>query len=499
MLKYHSTPKPVRIRIESGGEEHFSLDSLLKCFNPMDLLAKKNELLRWLEFQGEEGKLISDELLRIDDLNQDVFRVYKAFFHKYIEDHHIKKIEELYSHWTKDRDYDTNYSYLLDYLSDDGIFLHSGGGDHLFLYSLLNHFDPKDILEKKDELLRWLEFQGEEGKLISDELIRIDDFKKDVFRVYKAFFHKDFEDCTIESIEDLYALWATKAKGKNFNYLKAYCYNDEFLIERLYLDKRTKILEENWFGAISKFVENNYFVKILDSDLAFRKEIGNPNLLYYLGVFYKEKGKLDFAKLCLQSAKEKGTKKNAQKELKKIEDLLKRDRFYGVDKKRVEDIINRLFTYWTFNWGKPENAIRALEGDDDKPSLSGKERQIIELAFNYRNALRYSYNDAYTHPSKRYKEIIKITKLNEDDFLKKEKDFIRLIFGCEEGGSIETDSMKGMKDLAKTYIPAKYMTNNLFRNKILDKAKNFRIRKAFKKVEFVLCHIFDFENDTNDN
>ena len=117
MLKYHSTPKPVRIRIESGGEEHFSLDSLLKCFNPADLLGKRNELLRWLDFQGNEGKLISEELRTIEDSHQNDIEVNRAFY-------------------------------------NDGIKLQSGEEEH---DSLLNRFNPKILVGMKDELLKKIE------------------------------------------------------------------------------------------------------------------------------------------------------------------------------------------------------------------------------------------------------------------------------------------------------------------------------------------------------
>jgi len=47
--------KPIRIRIKSGGEEHFSLDSLRQNLNVQDLwpLIKDNRLSRWLRQLGE--------------------------------------------------------------------------------------------------------------------------------------------------------------------------------------------------------------------------------------------------------------------------------------------------------------------------------------------------------------------------------------------------------------------------------------------------------------
>lgn len=500
MLKYHSTPKPVRIRIESGGGEHFSLDSLLKCFNPIDLLGKKNELLRWLDFQGEEGKLISDELIKIDNLNQDKYRVYKVFFHKDMENYHINKIEELYALWAKTKG--KNFDYLRVFLYDDGIRLQSGGEEHFSLDTLRKCFNPKELFEKKSELLRWLEFQGEEGKSISEKLIKIDKLNQDIYGVYKAFFHKDIEDNQIEKIEELYALWA-KTKDKNFDYLKAYCYDDEFLIEKLYLDNKTRELENNWLGVIKGYIEKNYFEEtddnILEIDIALRRNIGNPNLLYYLGILFKEKDELHLAKIYLQAAKDKGTKKNAKDELEEIEFLLKRDRFYGVDKDRIGKLINGLINNWINNWDTPESVIRALEWHEDLPHLSEKERQIIELAFNYMKAINNTpdpkKND-FIRPSRRYQMIKRYMKPNSDDFLKKEKTFILSIYGCDEG-DIDNSKVK-MKNLAKSYIPAKYFTNDNFKNSILDKT-NLRASPIFVKVQTVLRNIFSFENDANDD
>lgn len=116
MLRYHSTPKPVRIRIESGGEEHFSLDSLLGCFNPEDIIMRKQELLRWLGTQGERGKQIKSRLLEIEFCRKNIYRIYKAFF----PETEAQKLVELYAAWHDSKQYMKNFHFLRAFCLSDG-------------------------------------------------------------------------------------------------------------------------------------------------------------------------------------------------------------------------------------------------------------------------------------------------------------------------------------------------------------------------------------------
>ena len=483
MLKYHSTPKPVRIRIESGGEEHFSLDSLLKCFNPGDLIGKRNELLRWLDFQGNEGKLISEELCTIEDFHQNVFGVYRAFFHQFIDENHINRIEELYALWAKEKG--KNFDFLKAFFYDDGIRIQSGGEEHFSLESLLNCFNPKELVGKKEELLKWLDFQGEEGKSVSEELLKINDLAQDVFGLYKAFFHQYIREHHIKKIEELYALWA-KEEGKNFSYLKDFCYQDDFLIEKLFLNEQTKDLEKNWFGVISDFVAKNYLEKednkAVDIGMTFRKEIRNPNLLYHLGVFYKNTQKYSYAKKCLQAASNEGSEYDIDTEIKEIEDSILKNRFYGIGKDKVRDYILYIFKHWNVSWNSCHDM--KVECDHGKyEHISDKEVEILKLVFSYREAL--CYNTYQVHPSIRYQKIELATNVsNNNDFLKKEKEFIRYLSMYDEGHGYKSEGKKGLRKLSEDYVPAKY---------IVDKDPIFRDKSVTDTIKYVLCHIFDFE------
>ena len=85
-MKLTSTPKPVRFRIKSGGEEHSSLDSLKHNFCIDDLMIIENQLLRWLKRQGQEGEHIAKRLevmpngLSNCSSLDDYFSIYQVFF-----------------------------------------------------------------------------------------------------------------------------------------------------------------------------------------------------------------------------------------------------------------------------------------------------------------------------------------------------------------------------------------------------------------------------------
>ena len=495
-MKYHSNPKPVRIRIESGGEEHFSLDSLLRCFNPKDILGKKNELLRWLDFQGEEGKSISEALCKIEDFSTDVFGIYKAFFNQYIENRHIHKIEELYYSWSKEESYYKNYLFLGE-LYEKETEIELGGFYFYSIEELQMHFRPLEIFKKKDELLRWLEFQGEEGERIIKELHDIEFNRDNVYAIYKAFFSEYINSHNITKLTELYAQWyVEKIYSINFSFLKKFCYNDEMFLERLYTEKCTHPLESDWLGVMESFVFGHYSenaeANVFDIQTVFKKQIGNPNLLYFLGILYKENKEFEKAKIILNIAKDKGCKKQIPKLLDEIDDILdqltKKDRFYDVRKDVMKEFIEYLFKYWTNNWNSIYDVISDCEGVS--VPINEKEKAILQLAFNYKDALKYDIG--YSRPSRRYLRIKDITKTDGHDFLKKEKNFIRFASGYDEGGSIETDSRKEMKLLSESYIPARYMVDKSYSNDLLDK-KQFRFKNVPERVKLVLCNMFSFE------
>ncbi len=106
-MKLTSEPKPVRIRIKSGGEFHSTLDSLRNAFSIDDLKENENEkqFMQWLKRQGEEGKQIAEGLSALDvsipecKTIEDYFNVYKIFFKKDGKD--FKGVDELFHFFRK--------------------------------------------------------------------------------------------------------------------------------------------------------------------------------------------------------------------------------------------------------------------------------------------------------------------------------------------------------------------------------------------------------------
>ncbi len=68
-MKLQSTPKPVRFRISSGGQEHSSFESLLSCFDYNELKdLNMSKLIQWLERQGSKGYEIANQLNSYEDM-----------------------------------------------------------------------------------------------------------------------------------------------------------------------------------------------------------------------------------------------------------------------------------------------------------------------------------------------------------------------------------------------------------------------------------------------
>ena len=94
--------KPIRIRIKSGGEEHFSLDSLRQNLNVQDLwpLIQDNRLSRWLRQLGETELAHSVESLINEELDEHAyFYVLKLFLKERFGNSQIHDIYSLFEYW----------------------------------------------------------------------------------------------------------------------------------------------------------------------------------------------------------------------------------------------------------------------------------------------------------------------------------------------------------------------------------------------------------------
>ena len=113
--------KPIRIRIKSGGEEHFSLDSLRQNLNVQDLwpLIKDKRLSRWLMQLGETELAHSVESLINEEPDEHAsFYVLKLFLKERFDNSQIHDIYSLFEYWhdcekRTSKNYDSLCKYLL--------------------------------------------------------------------------------------------------------------------------------------------------------------------------------------------------------------------------------------------------------------------------------------------------------------------------------------------------------------------------------------------------
>ena len=114
--------KPIRIRIKSGGEEHFSLDSLRQNLNVQDLwpLIQDNRLSRWLRQLGETELAHSVESLINEEPDEHAyFYVLKLFLKERFDNSQIHDIYSLFEYWhdcekRTPKNYDSLRKYLLN-------------------------------------------------------------------------------------------------------------------------------------------------------------------------------------------------------------------------------------------------------------------------------------------------------------------------------------------------------------------------------------------------
>ena len=113
--------KPIRIRIKSGGEEHFSLDSLCRnlCVQELWPLIKDHRLSRWLMQLGEVD--LAHEIDALSESQLDFLTYFKVLVICLKDDLVGRNVTELYSLFSfwhdcekrKSKNYDSLLKYLL--------------------------------------------------------------------------------------------------------------------------------------------------------------------------------------------------------------------------------------------------------------------------------------------------------------------------------------------------------------------------------------------------
>ena len=113
--------KPIQIRIKSGGEEHFSLDSLCRnlCVQELWPLIKDHRLSRWLMQLGEVDLAHEIDALSESQLDfSTYFKVLLLFLKDDLVGRHVTELYTLFSFWhdcekRKSKNYDSLRKYLL--------------------------------------------------------------------------------------------------------------------------------------------------------------------------------------------------------------------------------------------------------------------------------------------------------------------------------------------------------------------------------------------------
>ena len=111
------SPKPVKVRITSGGIEHSSLDNLLNRFKWEDLEKNEEQVRRWLLRQGPKGRSIASQWKKGQKANNEaeLFNIYDIFFN--LRQQGISSINVLLDRWSKDKDGKTdNIKFILQSL-----------------------------------------------------------------------------------------------------------------------------------------------------------------------------------------------------------------------------------------------------------------------------------------------------------------------------------------------------------------------------------------------
>ncbi len=398
-MKYSSRPKPVRIRLESGGKEHFSLDSLLLCFNPLDLLNKKNELLRWLSSQ-----------------------------------------------------------------------------------------------------------QGDNVLYIYKEVEQIDFVKDNVFLLYKSFFSEYFVEKNISNFKDLLLSWIDKEKYKrNVCFLKNVCYKDAETLVDLYNDEKGKWLETDWKSIIEKYVLNNYIESENDGvlDVPQCKEyIDQPLLLYFLGTEYFNNGDYSKSKLYLQFALNHGVvnAKDSLKNLALVGEIVNMEPL-PLPETFNQELVISIINYCIAHFDKFEEGCKAKDMLGKFNKTKKIDVELIEEEFSF---VDFAFSCCclcdYSDISEKYEEATDLLTIFRNDLLVNEKNFIRNLIGvnCFEGDSNEIREKSRSNLSEMNYTPAQYIIGKLKKENKLDGLR-FREKSINDQIRVILKNIFYFRGPVSEN
>lgn len=116
-MKLEPKAKPVRIRIKSGGEEHFSLDSLKRNFSVQDLweAVRGKSLYRWLRQQNENE--LADNVDAYRKIERPTIEEYVGFSALFFKDNTLVDVNSLIDYY-QSKGLHKNLQYVLVYVFD---------------------------------------------------------------------------------------------------------------------------------------------------------------------------------------------------------------------------------------------------------------------------------------------------------------------------------------------------------------------------------------------
>lgn len=261
-MKLIARSKPIRIRIMSGGEEHFSLDSLRHNFCVQDVfpLIEDKRLVRWLKQQNQEELAKSVDACEFNGQLDDVvcFKVLELFLEQDVQEANATDIYSLYAYWlSKNSQNKKCLNALRNYLltTEKGfIFLVKECNDKLLDMPASEKYSKLERLEPKEDA-QLLFMQGKmlyEGYEKNGERVRDTQKGKELIEKSKQMDYPDAISFDLTAV----------AAG--------FCSKREEVISSIDFDSKKKIDEQilKWNNA-----ELDYKNRILDTDSEIVKQV----------------------------------------------------------------------------------------------------------------------------------------------------------------------------------------------------------------------------------
>lgn len=236
-MKLEPKAKPVRIRIKSGGEEHFNLESLKRSFSVQDLWESVTggSLSRWLRQQNESELAKQVEAFcQIEKPSiEDYIRFSSLFFEKEMEGvpNDANALVKFYKERNLRKNFHFAFSYLLDYLD--------------YQTGKLWYDEYKGTKNAED----WIAFfEAKIPQLQGEDEIECCQF---LYKLYSANHDLAKMDYCQSKVKDAIISIAKKDKGKLDKWLASGNY---FYVKLLFEDEITRGLKSNsdWIGAFER-------------------------------------------------------------------------------------------------------------------------------------------------------------------------------------------------------------------------------------------------------